>query len=141
VAWWQDLACAFDKPGQQIRCTSQLPLYSLETSDEQIQVIHLRNLINKRWQTVHEGIGVEVVQDIEINSMLAASEESGSIAPAKSIGESAILFVKGIDLPPTHARISRFKTSRTNGLGLIVSRFPRGICSTRLMALGTTVTI
>ena len=32
-------------------------------------------------------------------------------------------------------------TVRTNGLGFIVSKFPRGICKTKLIALGTATTI
>lgn len=37
--------------------------------------------------------------------------------------------------------MSCFTISMTNGRGLIVSRLPLGICSTRLIVLGTAVTI
>jgi len=41
----------------------------------------------------------------------------------------------------THESRSAFTTSMTKGRGLIVSRLPLGICSTRLIVLGMTVTI
>ena len=41
----------------------------------------------------------------------------------------------------THASTSSLTTFITRGRGLIVSKFPLGICKTKLMELGTTVTI
>src|SRR5882762_1920525 len=41
----------------------------------------------------------------------------------------------------THASRSILTTSMTSGLGFIVSKLPLGICKTKLIALGTAVTI
>jgi hypothetical protein len=41
----------------------------------------------------------------------------------------------------THASVSAWMVARTIGRGFTVSRFPRGICRTRLIVLGMEVTI
>ena len=56
--------------------------HSLETGKEQVEVIHLRDLVNEGGQAVQEGVRIEVIDQIEIDTVLAAGQEGRAIAPA-----------------------------------------------------------
>lgn len=105
-------------------------------------MVHLGDLVNERGDARAERGWIVVDDDVEVNAMLPTREERLAVVPTGSRGERISAAHRGNKREESaHASRSALTTSITSGRGLIVSRLPRGICSTRLIALGTATTI
>jgi hypothetical protein len=49
--------------------------YEPEVGQEEVDIVYIVNLLNKRWQTLSEQFRVPVYDDIKIDSMLPACQE------------------------------------------------------------------
>lgn len=109
-----------------------------KTRQEEIQIIHVIDLRHERRNFISKREGIMLYQDAEIDAMLPARQERLAVFAAVQPWSAA---ASDENAEFAHASMSRLTTLRTKGRGLIVSRFPRGICRTRLIVLGTAATM
>lgn len=100
----------------------------LKPREEEVDVIDGVDLLYKGRQVLHERGWVVIVEDVEIDAVLAAGEEGLPVLAAevgRGVSFSSEPEVKRRNY--THAVISRRTPARTRGRGKMVSRLPRGI--------------
>ena len=100
-------------------------------------MVNFRDLLDERRYAIQELGFIMFGKDIQVNTMFSAREERLAVV-APNDPTVRIIKEQGEKI---YLSMSFLTTSITNGLGLIVYKFPRGICKTKLMALGTATTI
>lgn len=105
-------------------------------------MVDVLDLRNKVGQVRLERLRIVVMQDVEIDPMTPTQEEGGSVPVTvnRETQNRQLMHGSG-EVGKTYLSRCDRTTRSTSGRGQIVSRLPRGICRTKVVELGTTVTI